>query len=73
MDQNVLRTKWKQCRNELNRQWKQFTEEDIDRVDGERDNLVFLLESRYGYARRRAEREADLFVSEFEDRLRRAS
>jgi uncharacterized protein YjbJ (UPF0337 family) len=73
MDQDVLRVKWKQFRNELNYQWNQLTPGDLDQVNGKRDNLVFLLEHRYGYARRRAEREVDLAVSEFEDRLRRAS
>jgi len=32
-----------------------------------------LLESRYGYARRRAEKEVERVVTEFEDKLRRAS
>lgn len=73
MHQDVLRARWKQFRNELNYQWKQLTADELDRVDGRRDNLVFLLENRYGYARRRAEREVDLFVNEFADRLRRAS
>ena len=73
MDKDVLRAKWKQCRNELNYQWTELSSNDLDQVDGKRDNLVFLLEHRYGYARRRAEREVDLVVSEFEDRLRRAS
>ena len=54
-------------------QWKHLTPDELDRVQGKRDHLVALLERRYGYARRRAEREVDLFVNEFADRLRRAS
>jgi len=73
MDKDVLRAKWKHFRSELNYQWTELTSSELDQVDGKRDNLVFLLEHRYGYARRRAEREVDLFVSEFEDKLRRAS
>ena len=68
-----LRAKWKQFRNELNYQWKDLTPDDLDQVAGRRDNLVFLLERRYGFARHRAEREVDLVVIEFEDKLRRAS
>ena len=71
--QDVLRARWKKFRSELNHELNQLTTDDLDQIDGKRDNLVFLLESRYGYARRRAEREAERFVSEFEDRLRRAS
>jgi len=69
---DVLRTRWKQFRNELNYQWKQLTSDELDRVQ-ERDHLVVLLERHYGYARRRAEKEVDLFVNEFADRLRKAS
>ena len=73
MQIDVLRTKWKQFRNELNHHWTQLSSDDLDRVDGKRDNLVYLLERRYGYARRRAEREVERVVNEFEDKLRRAS
>jgi len=70
---DVLRAKWKQFRNEVNYQWAQLSSDDLDGIDGERDNLVYLLERRYGYARRRAEREVERVMSEFEDKLRRAS
>ena len=73
MYHDVLRTRWKQFRSELSYQWKQLTSDELDRVQGKRDHLVVLLERRYGYARRRAEKEVDLFVSEFVDRLQKAS
>jgi len=73
MRSDVLRLKWKKFRNELNYQWTELSSDDLDRIDGKRDNLVCLLERRYGYARRRAEREVERVVSEFEDKLQRAS
>jgi uncharacterized protein YjbJ (UPF0337 family) len=73
MYHDVLRTRWKQFRNELTYRWKQLTLDELDRVQGERDHLIVLLEERYGYARRRAEKEVDLFVNEVVDRLRRAA
>jgi uncharacterized protein YjbJ (UPF0337 family) len=73
MYQDVLRTRWKQFRNELEYQWKHLTSDELDGIQGKRDHLIALLERRYGYARRRAEQEVDLFVSEFTDRLRKAS
>ena len=73
MRSDVLRAKWKQFRNEVNYQWTQLSPDDLDGIDGRRDNLVYLLQRRYGYARRRAEREVERVVSEFEDKLRRAS
>jgi hypothetical protein len=73
MHQDVLRTRWKQVRTELTHQWKHLKSQDLDLVDGKRDNLVFLLQRQYGFARGRAEREVEIFVNEFADRLRRAS
>jgi len=70
---DVLRAKWKKFRNELNYHWTELSPDDLDRIDGKRDNLVYLLERRYGYARRRAEREVERVMAEFEDKLRRAS
>jgi uncharacterized protein YjbJ (UPF0337 family) len=73
MHHDVLQTRWKQFRSELNYRWKHLTPDDLDGIHGKRDHLVVLLERRYGYARRRAEKEVDLFVSEIADRLRNAS
>jgi uncharacterized protein YjbJ (UPF0337 family) len=73
MKQDVLRARWKHFRHEINRLWTEINSDDLDRVDGTRDNLVVLLESKYGYARGRAEREVERVVTEFEDKLRRAS
>jgi len=73
MHQDVLRAKWRHFRNEINDHWTELSSDDLDQINGRRDNLVILLESRYGYARRRAEKEVERVVTEFEDKLRRAS
>jgi len=73
MQHDVPRNKWKQFINEVNYYWTELSSDDLDRINGRRDKLVVLLESRYGFARRRAEQEVERLVSEFEDKLRRAS
>jgi len=73
MYRDVLRTRWKHFRNEINAHWAELSSDELDRVDGRRDNLVILLESKYGYARGRAEREVERVVTDFELKLRRAS
>ncbi len=73
MQQDVLRTKWKQFRNEANYHWSELHSSDLDLIDGKRESLVHLLEHRYGYVRTRAEREVARVVGEFEEKLRRAS
>jgi uncharacterized protein YjbJ (UPF0337 family) len=73
MYQDVLRAKWKHFRHVINDHWNELSSDDLDRINGRRDNLVNLLERRYGYARRRAEREVERVLTDFEDKLRRAS
>lgn len=73
MHSDVLEAKWKKFRNEINYNWNQLSSDEVDEIQGRRDNLVFLLQRKYGYARRRAEKEVERVVTEFEDRLRRAS
>ena len=70
---DFIGAKWKQFRKEINYHWNQLSSDDLDRIDGRRDHLVVLLESKYGYARRRAEREVERVVAEFVDKLRKAS
>jgi len=73
MYRDVLHTRWKHFRNEINAHWAELSSDELDRIDGRRDNLVILLESKYGYARGRAEREVERVVTDFELKLRRAS
>ena len=73
MHSDVLEAKWKKFRKEINYNWNQLSSDEVDEIQGRRDNLVFLLQRKYGYARRRAEKEVERVVTEFEDKLRRAS
>jgi uncharacterized protein YjbJ (UPF0337 family) len=70
---NDLLVKWKHFKMEISDHWTELGPDDLDRVHGRRENLIGLLEARYGFARRRAEREVERVVTEFENKLRRAA
>ena len=72
MQTDVILTKWKHFRNEINDHWTELDPNDLDQIRGRRDRLVMLLETRYGFARRRAEREVKRVIDEFETKLRKA-
>ena len=59
-------------RDEIARRWQQLTTSDIEECSADQSRLLSMLETRYGYARRRAEKEADIFIGEFHDCLRLA-
>jgi hypothetical protein len=72
MREDLFKDKLTQLRGELIHQWQLFTPDDLAKVDG-KDNLIGLFESRYGFARPRAEKEATLFIQEFQERILMAS
>jgi hypothetical protein len=58
---------------EILTRWNQLTTADIDGCGTDRWKLIDVLQTRYGYAKGRAEKEVELFFGEFQDRLRLAA
>ena len=61
MNWDQIKGDWKQFRGRIKQQWGELTDDDLDVIDGVRDELVGKLQSRYGYAKERAEREINTF------------
>jgi uncharacterized protein YjbJ (UPF0337 family) len=59
MNQDILEGKWKQMKGQAKQAWGKLTDDDLDRISGSRDELVGLIQERYGWERERAEREVD--------------
>jgi uncharacterized protein YjbJ (UPF0337 family) len=62
----VLKGKWKEVAGQVKAQWGKLTDDDLDRIEGRRDQIVGLLQQRYGYAKREAEDQLDEFVENLE-------
>jgi len=60
-------------RGEIMCRWHELTSSDVEECTSDRAKLIEVLQARYGYARRRAEKEVELFFLEFRDRLRLAA
>ena len=58
---------------EILSRWGELTEADIEECGADQSKLIAVLQARYGYAKRRAEKEVELFFIEFQDRLRMAA
>lgn len=61
MDWNQIEGKWHQMKGKVKEKWGDFTDDEIDRMEGKRDNLVGELMKKYGMSREEAERQADTF------------
>lgn len=73
MNADILKGAWRELRGKVKEQWGSFTDDDLDRADGRFDQIVGLLQKRYGYARDRAEEELKRFVQRCEAEAGRAS
>ena len=65
MNEDTLQGNWKQFKGKMVEQWGKLTDDDVEQIRGERDQLVGRVQQRYGRARNDAERE----VAEWEQRM----
>jgi len=68
MNQDILSGKWKQMRGELKTWWGKLTDDDVDRIGGQKDKLIGLIQERYGYTREQAEQEVERRLQEYDDK-----
>jgi len=66
MNKDILKGQWKQLRGRVKQAWGVFTDDELDQIDGRRDELVGKLQEKYGYSRMEAEQEVDRFVKDME-------
>ena len=62
MNWDQVAGKWKQYKGQAKEKWGKMTDDDLDVIDGRRQQLVGKIQEHYGLARDAAERQADEFV-----------
>lgn len=60
MNNNILEGKWKQIRGQAKVWWGKITDDDLEKVGGQYDKLIGLLQEKYGYTQQQAEEEYKL-------------
>ena len=53
---------WKQMTGKVKEKWGKLTDNDLTTIAGQRDQMVGILQERYGYAKERAEKELSDFT-----------
>lgn len=56
MNWDRIEGNWKQFRGKAKQQWAKLTDDDLDRIDGKRIELIGRLQARYGKTREAAEK-----------------
>ena len=61
MNQDIIQGKWTQLKGSLKSKWGKLTDDDLARLDGNREYLVGRLQERYGWQKDKAEHEIHAF------------
>jgi uncharacterized protein YjbJ (UPF0337 family) len=66
MNWDEIKGNWREQKGRLKEKWGELTDDDLDRIEGKRDQLLGILQNRYGRTKDVAERE----IREFEEGVR---
>jgi uncharacterized protein YjbJ (UPF0337 family) len=59
VNQDIFEGRWKQMRGKAKEWWGQLTDDELDQIEGKKDQLIGALQIRYGYTKEQAEAEID--------------
>jgi uncharacterized protein YjbJ (UPF0337 family) len=59
MNNDVWKGKWKQLKGEIQKQWGNLTNDDLDKLQGDRKKIEGLLQERYGIAKNEVTKKLD--------------
>jgi uncharacterized protein YjbJ (UPF0337 family) len=59
MDWNRVEGSWKQMKGTIKEQWGKLTDDDLDVINGRRNQLEGKIQERYGYQKDRVRQEVD--------------
>jgi uncharacterized protein YjbJ (UPF0337 family) len=63
---DVLKDNWQHIREQATQWWVELTDDDLIEIDGDRDKIIELIQSKCGLSRDDAEAELDRRLSEYE-------
>ncbi len=59
MDWDRIEGNWKQFTGKVKEKWGDLTDDDLAKINGQREQLEGMLQHRYGYAKGKAREEVD--------------
>lgn len=59
MNSDQMAGKWKQMKGSVKTRWGKLTDDDVDVIAGQKDQLVGRIQERYGIAKEEAQKQVD--------------
>ncbi len=69
MNQDIFAGQWKQMRGALKSWWGKLADADFDRIGGQMDQLLGVVQEKYGYTRDQAQHEVERHFKEYADKM----
>jgi len=63
MNKDIIEGNWKELKGLVQERWGKLTDDDLNKIEGKRDQLIGQLQKAYGYKKEEAARE----LAKFED------
>ena len=60
---NIFKSEWNKIKGEAKIQWGKLTDDDLLRVEGEKDKLIGKIQERYNVTKEQACNDVDKFIS----------
>jgi uncharacterized protein YjbJ (UPF0337 family) len=66
MNWDQIQGNWKQVTGKAREQWGKITDDDFQKIAGKRDQLVGMIQNRYGVAKEEAEKQVRDFENNYQ-------
>ena len=67
MNKDIFEGKWKEMKGQTKEWWGKLTDDDLEQAQGKAEQIVGLLQQKYGYTREQAEEEFNRRIEEVKD------
>lgn len=64
MNWDQIEGEWKQFKGSMLKQWGKLTDDEFDKIDGDRLKLEGKIQEKYGVAKEEAKRQVDLWLDQ---------
>mgnify|MGYP001097164211 CR=1 FL=1 len=68
MNEEILKGRWNQIKGEIQKEWGELTDNDIERAKGELTYLQGVIQEKYGHSKEEAKAKLDEFLAKFKDK-----
>jgi len=62
LNKDMMVDKWEQMKSRVKQRWGRLTDEQLNRISGNHDELAGLIRERYGYTHEKARKGVDEFI-----------